>query len=517
MNQPTCAFEKEIVNPGGERITLCCDRKPYKNGMCVLHLDKHVAVEDSEDEQRQITNDFVETLKKEIEFAQSAAPDDKLNWNGVNFPAIKFDDKWIFPRRVLLTAARFEYGTSFNGCRFSGGLNANKSIFLGPKKNFIFNRCHFVGKVNFRSVDFGVNPVLRYCIFEKEVGFDSCNLDTPDFHDNEFHDGVVFAKNTFSGICDFKSCEFKNETDFLSILVSQTAVFDFRRSIFSGSLNFGAGDDQLDNNREQEVLAFTELDFSDVTVLEKTALIFQYIASYKTSFYGLQLSDGATLKFKHVDFGEGDFSNIPPQEKVIVSFQNTRLDNTTFLNTNIEKFYFNNITWCPVELLLGLTGNRQYLASKINSREEISKHIRNLKSEKESKYLQSRFRQGLVSEVILQTEIYKQIHIRDPQSGKESELSKDIQDQLLKDVDRNSENYRQLVKNSDAKRDYTLAENFHIGEMEMQRQKGTVNGAKYLGLRRKLSSWNGFSIYKFISKYGTSTQSFLICRVFVLI
>ncbi len=461
MNQPTCTFKKEIKGGGKELTTLCCDRIPYKNGMCVLHLDKHVAVEDSEDEQRQITNDFVETLKKEIEFAQSAPPDDKLNWNGVHFPSIKFDDKWIFPRRVLLTAARFEHGTSFNGCRFSGGLNANKSLFLGPKKNFVFDRCHFVGEVNFRSVDFGNNPVLKYCVFEKKVGFDSCDLDTPDFHDNEFQDGVMFAKSTFSGLCDFKTNLFQGVTYFQSILVTSSVLFDFHGSKFSGSLSFGADDRQLDDKGDPAVLAFNELDFSNVNIAEKTILVFQNIKMLRTNFLKFNLSDGSSLRFNNVDFGEGDFRYIPQQEKAIVSFQKALLDNTKFLNTNIEKFSFNNITWHDIN-------GRKGLVSEINLRNNISKEIFN------------------------------------SETGKNIKLSANDQIHLLEEVDLNSENYRQLVKNSDTRRNYTLAENFHIGEMEMQRQKGTINGALYLGVRRKLSSWNDFRIYEFTSKYGTS-------------
>jgi uncharacterized protein YjbI with pentapeptide repeats len=460
MNPSTCTFKKEIKGVGKELTTLCCDRKPYENGMCVLHLDKHVAAEDSEDEQRQITNDFLEALKKEIELARSASTDHDLNWSGVHFPAIKFNE-WTFPRRVLLTAARFEHDASFNGCCFNGGLNADKSIFLGPKRNLIFDHCHFDGEVNFRSVAFGKNPVLRDCVFEKKVGFDSCKLDTPDFHDNKFNDGVMFAKSTLTGNCDFKTCIFRGVTYFQSIIVVPNALFDFRGSTFSGSMDFGAFVEQRDDMGLQAIISCAELDFSDVIVAEKTALSFQYIASGKTNFKRLQFSDGAILKFKHMDFGEGDFSDIPPQEKVIVTFQNTRLDNTIFLNTNIEKFNFNNITWHDID-------GRKGLASEINLRNNISKNIYNSKTDKGIK------------------------------------LTANDQTRLLEEVDLNSENYRQLVKNSDARRNYTLAENFHIGEMEMQRQKGSINGALYLGVRRKLTSWNDFSIYKFISRYGTS-------------
>lgn len=503
MSEPCCNFSKEVAKPGGGYITLGCDRKAYKNNMCVLHLDKNVENEKSEEVREQVARDFQKALQDEIGLAQTASPDYELNWSGAHFPATTFVD-CTFPRRVLLTAASFEHGTSFTGCRFSGGLYVSNSRFLGTRQTFNFRNCHFSGEVNFRSVRLGINPVLTECTFDSGVGFDSCEIDTPYFGDNKFRGDVQFAKSKFLGLCDFKSCEFGKTAGYLSIQTTESVVFDFRRSQLSGNLSFGAAEDQLDDMGGQAMLQIAELDFSDVISASKSNLLFQYFASGKTSFRELRLSEGVTLKFKDVDFGYGDYSNIPQQEKAVVSFLNVHLGNTTFLNTNIEKFYFNNITWCPVEYLLGMVRSPDCPAEKPKSREEISTWIRNVTADKESKNHQSSLRQGLVSEVFLQAEIHKNVVARNRQSGKECPLGKEARDQLLREVDRNSENYRQLVKNSDAKRDYTSAEIFHIGEMEMQRQKGIINAITHVGLRRKLSSWNGFSIYKFISKYGTS-------------
>jgi hypothetical protein len=81
------------------------------------------------------------------------------------------------------------------------------------------------------------------------------------------------------------------------------------------------------------------------------------------------------------------------------------------------------------------------------------------------------------------------------------------------DYEKVAENYRQLVINYKAKRDFDTAEDFHIGEMEMRRKKKRKEAedeaakAKWLGMKMLWRCWgviNGYSIYKFLSNFGTS-------------
>jgi hypothetical protein len=91
------------------------------------------------------------------------------------------------------------------------------------------------------------------------------------------------------------------------------------------------------------------------------------------------------------------------------------------------------------------------------------------------------------------------------------------------DYEKVAENYRQLVINYEAKRDFDTAEEFHIGEMEMRRKKKGKQAedeaakAKWLGMKLLWRCWgviNGYSIYKFLSNYGTSyLQGFLVLGV----
>lgn len=461
MNELTCSYNGKYMHSGTEHH-IHCNRKPYKDGMCIIHLDKQTVAQEEEEDKHQIEVAFLDALDKEIEFAKTAPSQSVLYWNGAHFPAIKFENR-TFPRKVLLSGATFEHGTNFNKCQFIGGLEAVKSKFLGIERNIKFKECRFIGEVNFWFANFGKNPVLEDCIFEEKVKFQGCHLDTPDFSGNQFLAGVEFAMTTFYGNCDFKLCQFRTEAYFLSMMVDESAYFDFRNSIVTGRLNFGA-------HNEQDDLLCAGLDFHSVEVVEKSTLDFQNMAVSSANFCQLLLSDGASLKFENIGLGKGELCDIVQRDKTVISFINTPLDNTTFLNTNIEKFNFINTKWTQID-------GRQGLISEINLRDKI---------------------------LLL---------------PRDKKLSPDEQRSLVEEIEFNSENYRQLVKNHEAKRNFSLAENFHVGEMEMQRQKGAIRGTKYMGLMRRLTSWNDFSVYKALSKYGTNylhSLNVLGCMILLL-
>ena len=83
-------------------------------------------------------------------------------------------------------------------------------------------------------------------------------------------------------------------------------------------------------------------------------------------------------------------------------------------------------------------------------------------------------------------------------------------------IEKVAENYRQLVLNYEATRNYELAEDFHYGEMEIRRRAFINNtGNKYLRYFRGFVT--DFAIYKVSSRYGTShARALLILALLVL-
>jgi hypothetical protein len=79
-----------------------------------------------------------------------------------------------------------------------------------------------------------------------------------------------------------------------------------------------------------------------------------------------------------------------------------------------------------------------------------------------------------------------------------------------------AENYRALVLNSERKREFELAEDFHIGEMEVRRLSCGAGSKNHVAraLRQRL---NGFGAYRLLSAYGSSYwQALLVLVAFVL-
>ena len=125
-----------------------------------------------------------------------------------------------------------------------------------------------------------------------------------------------------------------------------------------------------------------------------------------------------------------------------VEFMNVNLSKATFLDTDLELISFKDVKWPPVKKRL------------------------------------------FGRDVALWDEL------------REGAISKSSYEQI-------AENYRQLVLNYDRKRDYAMAEQFHVGEMEVLRKKAGAEAKwPWVGwLRRWL---NGYAIYRPLSHYGTS-------------
>lgn len=80
-----------------------------------------------------------------------------------------------------------------------------------------------------------------------------------------------------------------------------------------------------------------------------------------------------------------------------------------------------------------------------------------------------------------------------------------LYDEFQKDCDHEkvAENYNQLVINYEGKRNFKMAEHFHIGEMEMYRKQRGRNAKSKFG--KYIREWfNSHALYRLLSNYGTS-------------
>ncbi len=174
------------------------------------------------------------------------------------------------------------------------------------------------------------------------------------------------------------------------------------------------------------------------------------------SFKGLVIFFG--IKDYSCFLGKCNFKSVNLDKEAKIIFDKINLDNTILIDTDLSKIDFKDVKW--------------YKPQKVFTRREIA----------------------LWDEFI------------------ELEKSENIRDYV-----KISESYHQLVRNYEKKRDFYTADQFHIGEMEVQRKmKGAGTKSK---IYRNIKEWlNTYNIYRVLSNYGTSFwHAFIVLLLLVFV
>lgn len=181
-----------------------------------------------------------------------------------------------------------------------------------------------------------------------------------------------------------------------------------------------------------------QIDASDMTIEKEASLELAGLTTQQLSASGLILQDKASLYISDVDPGDFYLQDMRMTDKANVSLHLVNLAKARLSGTNVERFSFSNVDW------------------------PRSKHRCCLFEEN-----------GI------------------PQANQSADLRELV-----------AENYRQLVLNYEARRNYALAEMFHFGEMELARESAAATYPKYL---QRLGRYlNAHWVYRALSCYGTS-------------
>jgi uncharacterized protein YjbI with pentapeptide repeats len=279
-----------------------------------------------------------------------------------------------------------------------------------------------------------------------------------------------FKRATFSGEANFQRATFSGEAYFWGVTfsrVSSLEVARFEFATFSGEAYF-QGATFSEQAYFQGATFSGEAYFQGATF--SGAAYFSGAEFWHITFGGEAHFWGATFSgaasFRGETFkGECRFVEVTLDEKARVVFDRANLRQASFLGTNLERIHFRDVEW-PSK------GRRQVLWDEFP-------------------------------------------HDEFPHEEGQP------------DYEKVAENYRQLVLNYEAKRDFDTAEEFHIGEMEMRRKKKGKKAeykaveAKSRGMKLLWRCWgviNGYSIYKFLSNYGTSyLRGFLVLLVWLVL
>lgn len=191
------------------------------------------------------------------------------------------------------------------------------------------------------------------------------------------------------------------------------------------------------------------IEADNMVVEQNTRLVLQGISPSLLSLRGLVLADKASVQIKDVYPQEFWFTDVETRGAATISFDRVGLARARFEGTSLEKIALSNVVWA--------------------------------KREKQSC-------------------LYGEIALRD--QFKAAVLTQSERDQLALAMEQVATNYRHLVLNYEAGRNYSMAEQFHFGEMEMMRFGAALAAPAMLGRARP--ALNTFWLYRFLSIYGTS-------------
>ncbi|MDX6529158.1 MAG: hypothetical protein QOH41_1448 [Blastocatellia bacterium] len=305
-------------------------------------------------------------------------------------------------------------------------------------------------------VDFGD------CKLREIADFSNCIFrETVDCYNTEFMQSALFAETKFMSEAKFWGTKFKA----VWFNYSEFATVNFFMAEIDGKAVF-------DHATFSNLAMFTHSKFNgDATFLKAvydsassfSSSIFSALADFEdTEFGAMSNFHKATflgrVRFRNSIFKNVSFAALDLGKDSDVVFETLSLAKASFLDTNLQEIRFRDVRWHR------LVGSAFLGRRRASLWDEFS-----------------------------------------PSGEKQREF------------ERIAENYRQLVLAYERKRDFEIAEDFHIGEMEMRRKKmaADIKDPRV----RKIREWiNSYSLYRRLSNYGTSyVQALLVLVLFLCV
>ena len=464
----------------------------------------------------------------------------------VLFSHTKFDSEADF------TWNNFIFQTDFSNCRFMNKADFMETNFFGE---VIFNEAIFSREASFYSTlfakdaDFKWTKFLEYAFFSESRFFGRMN-----FTGSEFGKGVTFGESSFRNKADFSSAvlgcavfsesKFKDKVSFFKAQFNDAYFVDvlffdivnFQKAYFFGRANFWraffSNEAIFHNSSFHDSAIFNDAvfslvgDFSLVHFSSKNKVLFE-----NTKFIGNNERKRLTIpsSFFGVVFSENTL------------FRLCNLSNVSFLQANIEKACFDECLWNTDRKLAIAEGKNGDNFKKLpkenngcrnmfwdeyvikNSPELYYKIINKIKSFRGIE-LGSGWNDMLVDKV---EPYYANLEV-----GKVSIYNKFIT--YFKRREKKSQTYyqvaninRQMKKNFDNKKDYQIADDFYVGEMEMfitalhneggwrypLKNKGKLF---FLWFYRNISNYNSNPFQALVWLFGLSVYFYFLYSSFLL-
>lgn len=305
-----------------------------------------------------------------------------------------------------------------------------------------------------------------------------------DFTESSFESGLRFFDCTFKedvsliaastkGRVEFENCVFEKQAVFrprdashlavngthfkkgveISVPENSDFVLDASACIFGGNCEIKALGHNQPGASQVEI---STIILNDSKIEKESSLEIGSVRCKKLALSSIHLADKCSLYISSVDPGDLYMHDIRTMDRANVIFFQTDLSRARFSGTNIEKFSFTDVTWRTIKGLPILCED---------------------------------------------PEAEDTLAAATASSGHASEKTE--------------ENYRQLVINYEAKRNYAMAEGFHLREMELMWARTSAGMQKKIGRAGKFL--NAYFLYKILSLYGTSYKRALLALAMIIL
>lgn len=277
-----------------------------------------------------------------------------------------------------------------------------------------------------------------------------------DFGDCKFEKDAIFRPRNANHL-SLRSCEFRGKLEVAIDRVTRIDI-DLRHAQLFAKADIGASD--YGTGFYSKPVEVGKITAAEITIGKESTFEISGIEAALVDLSATTFQDKASLYINDLFATELHLSGLRAVDKATISLNHVALEGARFYSSNIERIAFLNARWPR-------TGQRIQL---LDERE-------------------------------LRT---RALHDKECNPGEQ-----------LNQLESVTENYRQLVLNHEAKRNYTLAEAFHLSEMEMMRLRATLSAPPKW--RRLSGILNAYSVYSFVSKYGSSylrAASVLIALMF---
>lgn len=320
---------------------------------------------------------------------------------------------------------------SFDGLQFDKGVVFYEAIFVG---RVTFNCCIFRRGVDFTNAKFK-DRVEFLNIWVQDTQFASL---APNTSQSDSTTDVSVQPNALFYSTEFRSTVIFKDVRFAGIAIFKGAVFNSEAHFIQVKFYGETPSVTIDG-----AVSFAGTTFKEDVIFDNC--YFRRLANFQQTSFIKSATFRADEKPGCFN-AEANFTNLPLNETTVITFDRVNLEKASFLDTNVEAIVFRDVKWFqfPSEHFLG-----------------------------------SRRSAALYDEYLVDNDKY------DPDK-------RDYwYNQRLERYERIAEVYRQLVLNYKKKRNFILADEFHLGDLELRRKKTR-------------SPLNMYALYRLSSNYGTN-------------